>query len=151
MIYTLERSQILPVDADTLWHFLSRPENLNAITPPQLHFTIRSSVPDRMFNGLLVEYRVRVPLFGTQGWLTEIKHIREGVSFVDEQREGPYKLWYHYHEVQPHEAGSRMIDRVTYKLPFGFLGDLVHALVIKRQLKTIFDYRESALFERFGR
>lgn len=151
MIHTLERTQILPAKPEALWQFLSRPENLNAITPPWLHFEIRTAVPEKMFNGLLVEYRVRVPLFGTQNWLTEIKHIQEGASFVDEQRAGPYKLWYHYHEVQPHEAGSRMIDRVTYQLPFGLLGDLVHTLVIKRQLKQIFDHRERALFERFGR
>jgi hypothetical protein len=29
-------------------------------------------------------------MLGWQHWITEIKHIREGVSFVDEQRHGPY-------------------------------------------------------------
>ncbi len=145
MVYTLRREQILPVEPQALWHFLSRPENLNVITPPWLRFEIRSSVPERMFDGLLVRYRVRLPIFGAQDWLTEIKHIREGESFVDEQRAGPYRLWYHYHAIKPHEKGSVMHDTVTYQLPFGPIGDLVHAAIIKRQLKAIFDYRFQAL------
>jgi len=45
--------------------------------------------------------------------------------------------------------GVRMTDRVTYALPFGPLGDLTHALYIRRRLAQIFDYRRekvNALF-----
>jgi hypothetical protein len=34
-----------------------------------------------------------------------------------------------------------MTDQVTYALPFGALGSLVHALYIRRRLEQIFDYR----------
>jgi ligand-binding SRPBCC domain-containing protein len=40
-----------------------------------------------------------IPFFGRRKWVAEMKYIREPFSFVDEQRVGPYKLWYHYHEL----------------------------------------------------
>ncbi len=99
-----------------------------------------------MYEGLLIEYRISVPLFGKQKWLTEIRHIRPGRSFVDEQRIGPYRLWYHYHEVQPgRRGGSVMTDNVTYIMPFSPAGDLVHRIIVRRQLEQIFDFRKSAL------
>jgi ligand-binding SRPBCC domain-containing protein len=35
-----------------------------------------------------------------------------------------------------------MVDRVTYQLPFGWLSEPIHALVVKPQLAAIFAYRE---------
>lgn len=108
-------------------------------------FEIISDVPDAMYDGLLIEYRVGVPVLGWQTWLTELKHIRELHSFVDEQRIGPYKLWYHYHEISETPDGIRFLDEVHYALPFGPLGTLAHATFVRRQLQHIFDYREQAL------
>ena len=129
---------------EQVWDFIVRPENLDRITPENMHFEIISNVPEKMFTGLLIEYRITIPLFGPQRWLTEIKHIREGVSFVDEQRIGPYQFWYHLHEVQARGEATDIIDRVTYQLPFGILGNIVHRAIIKKQLQQIFDYREVA-------
>lgn len=144
-MYILERKQMVAVSQEAAWKFLQHPANLNAITPPDLNFKIISDVPDKMYSGLIVEYRVRVPFAGTHTWVTEIKHIREGVSFVDEQRLGPYRFWYHYHEIEPREHGVLLIDRVHYEPPLGPLGKLVHWLYIKKTLKRIFDYRKQQL------
>ena len=38
-----------------------------------------------------------------------------------------------------------MTDQVEYDLPFGPLGDLVHRLVVRNQLRHIFDYRAAVL------
>ena len=43
-----------------------------------------------------------------------------------------------------------MIDIVDYKIPFGFLGQLMHPILVGPKLKEIFDYRRTALIERFG-
>ena len=75
-------------------------------------------------------------------WVTEITNIEFEKYFVDEQRFGPYKMWHHEHlfeRIDDHNC--KMIDIVSYKLPFGFLGKWGHKLFIKKQLKTIFDYR----------
>ena len=86
-----------------------------------------------------------MPLIGRRSWLTEIKHVRDRHSFVDEQRIGPYKLWLHYHEIKEVEGGIRFKDAVHYTMPCGILGEIVHSVYVKNQVKTIFDYREQAL------
>jgi ligand-binding SRPBCC domain-containing protein len=144
-MYTLQREQIIATSLEQAWDFLKDPANLNAITPEDLHFTIISPVPDTMFEGMIIEYRVAIPLFGTQRWVAEIKHIREKKSFVDEQRIGPYSFWYHYHELAETEQGIRVADRVCYAVPYGVAGRLLHATFIKKTLDRIFDYRKERL------
>lgn len=146
-MYSLERAQIIDTSLVRAWDFLKNPANLNSITPDDLHFRIISPVPERMFNGLLIEYRITIPCFGTRTWIAEIKHIHEHKSFVDEQRLGPYKFWYHYHELQTTEEGVKIIDRVHYALPFGIFGQFLHRLFIRRMLERIFNFRTQKLAE----
>lgn len=141
-IHQLYREQIIQTDLATAWDFISSPKNLDAITPDDLSFQIVSDVPEKMTNGLLIEYKVGIPFLGQQTWLTELKHIREQHSFVDEQRIGPYKVWYHYHEITEVPEGIRFIDRVSYVMPFGPFGAIAHALYVNKQLNYIFDHRE---------
>jgi ligand-binding SRPBCC domain-containing protein len=98
-MYTLIREQFVQTDINTAWDFLKNPANLDRITPPDLQFEIISEVPRKMFDGLIIEYRIRIPGFGVRKWVAEIKHIKEMHSFVDEQRIGPYNFWYHYHQI----------------------------------------------------
>ncbi|MBE0582331.1 MAG: SRPBCC family protein [Desulfofustis sp.] len=148
-MHLLKQQQFLPVPVETVWELIQNPANLDSITPPDLQFSIVSPVPPVMYNGLIIEYRLRVPYFGHQSWVTEIKHIRPGCSFVDEQRLGPYRLWYHCHELQPENGGTMMIDRVHYQLPYGPLGELLHRLVVRRTLERIFAYRRRVLDRRY--
>ena len=140
-MYLLEREQEVRTTIQKAWDFIKTPGNLNRITPPELNFEIVSDVPVSMFSGLIIEYLIRIPFFGRQRWIAEIKHIREPFSFVDEQRAGPYKLWYHYHELIETEIGVRIIDKVYYEVPFGILGKLLHFFIIRKILQRIFDYR----------
>lgn len=140
-IHQLIREQTIPTDLLTAWDFIRSPANLDRITPPDMRFEIVGDVPDVMYDGLIIEYRIGLPLLGRQTWLTEIKHVRERRSFVDEQRVGPYRLWFHYHEITEVADGVRFLDHVTYALPFGPLGGIAHALYVRKQLTHIFDYR----------
>ena len=150
-MHVLERKIVLNAQPETVWTFLATPANLNELTPPELHFQILSELPKQMHNGLTILYSIRIPRFGRRRWLTEIKHIREGHYFVDEQRLGPYRFWYHEHWIEPvAENRTRMIDRVSYQLPFGPLGKLAHEVWIKKMLIDIFDYRSQKLLEIFG-
>ena len=146
-MYQLERQQRVSGSKEQVWAFLQNPANLDRITPPDLRFRIVTEIPAVMYNGLIVEYRITIPLIGTHAWVTEIKHIREGVSFVDEQRLGPYRFWYHYHEIREEADGVLLIDRVNYQPPFGVLGRLLHRLYIRRTLERIFAYRRERLAE----
>ncbi|WP_319587196.1 SRPBCC family protein [uncultured Desulfobulbus sp.] len=146
-MYILERQQRVTASVEQAWAFLQNPANLDRITPPDLQFRIVTDVPAIMFNGLIVDYRITIPLLGTHTWVTEIKHIREGLSFVDEQRLGPYRFWYHYHEIRQENDGVLLIDQVFYQPPFGLLGQLLHRFYIRRTLERIFEYRRQRLEE----
>ena len=144
-MYILERRQLVTGTPEQAWAFLQDPANLDRITPPDLQFRIVTDVPAIMYNGLIVEYRITIPLIGTHTWVTEIKHIREGLSFVDEQRLGPYRFWHHYHEVRREKGGAQLFDRVCYQPPLAVLGRLAHWFYIRRTLERIFDYRRQRL------
>jgi ligand-binding SRPBCC domain-containing protein len=146
-MYTFIREQFVQTDINTAWDFLKNPANLDRITPPDLQFEIISEVPRKMFDGLIIEYRIRIPGFGVRKWVAEIKHIKEMHSFVDEQRIGPYNFWYHYHQIDQVDGSIKLIDRVYYKVPYGVLGRLLHFLLIHRTLERIFSYRMGKLYE----
>ena len=92
-----------------------------------------------------MEYRITIPLLGTHTWVTEIKHIRPGESFVDEQRLGPYRFWYHYHQIRQDGDAVLLLDRVCYQPPLGLLGRILHPIYIRRTLERIFDFRRERL------
>lgn len=149
-IHTLEQSQMLPITMEQAWGFFSSPRNLDAITPEDLGFEIRYIAGDRMYEGQIITYRVRIAPGVKVAWVTEIKHVVEGRSFVDEQRFGPYKLWHHLHEFEPIEGGVMMRDLVHYSLPFGPCGAIAHAVFVRRKLEHIFSHRKEILAAKFG-
>ena len=148
-MYFLSQKQILPVSRSVLWDFVSSPGNLNLITPPDMGFQIVGEVPKQINSGDFIEYRVKVPVLGRISWLTEIKYVENGFSFVDEQRVGPYKLWIHHHRLLEVEGGTSMTDEIRYVLPFGYLGKFSHCLFVRRNLESIFRFRRQALEEIF--
>ncbi|MBM3872745.1 MAG: SRPBCC family protein [Verrucomicrobia bacterium] len=151
MIHRLVREQEVWGDPAAIWQFFASPHNLDTLTPPSLSFQILGEVDPRMFPGQMIEYRIGVLPGVRTRWLTEITHVREGEFFVDEQRIGPYRLWHHEHHFRPRSDGRgvAMLDRVTYEVGWGPLGDLLHAAWIGRQLTTIFDYRRRRVGELF--
>jgi ligand-binding SRPBCC domain-containing protein len=142
---TLHRLQRLPTALDETFAFFSRPENLARITPPWLGFRMVSNDTD-MREGLRIEYRVR-PLGVPQRWVSEITAYDPPHHFIDEQVAGPYARWHHEHRFRAVDRGTEVTDTVTYALPFGPIGRLAHALLVRRQLESIFDYRKDALVE----
>jgi ligand-binding SRPBCC domain-containing protein len=149
-IYSLHARQLLPVALEEAWDFFSDPRNLNRITPESLDFAITSRLPERMYAGLVITYRIKVALGIPATWVTEITHVREPELFVDEQRIGPYRFWHHQHHLRETGAGVEAEDIVHYALPFGPLGRIVHACFVKRKLGAIFEYRRRALEKIFG-
>lgn len=151
MIYVIEQEQIVNAEIDKVWDYFSTPRNLNAMTPKSLQFRIISILPDKMYTGQIIQYRVKaVPLIWSN-WLTEIKYVIEKRKFVDEQRLGPYKFWFHEHIFEPLEGGKvKITDRVHYDIGFGFIGSLLNTLFIKRKLESIFKFRRKKVEEVFG-
>ncbi len=117
-----------------------------------MEFVVLSATEgDRIYAGQRIEYKLRpLPWLRTH-WLTEITQVEPGHSFVDEQRRGPYRLWHHEHHFRTIEGGVEMTDQVHYTIPFGFLGDLANALVVRRRLDEVFRYRQKVVEELFGK
>jgi len=112
-------------------------------------FIVRTELPDKMYEGLMIEYTVRPMLGIPMNWITEIKTVKNHSFFVDEQRKGPYRIWHHEHHFKEVEGGVEMTDIVSYELPLGFLGRLIHPILVKNKLKEIFDYRRQKVDELF--
>ncbi len=150
MIHRLYRQQIVPASLDEVWAYFANPQNLNEMTPDDMKFEIVHGGEGKMSQGQIIEYRVKFMPLVKSLWLTEITHVMEGSYFVDEQRLGPYRMWYHEHSFEAVEGGTQITDQVTYVMPFGFLGEIVHAVWVDRRLKGIFDFRKKKVKQLFG-
>ena len=150
-LHVLERRLEIPITLKEAWDFFSNPGNLTDITPPGLGFRMTSEAPERIYPGLILTYTVSPFLGLPVNWVTEITHVNEPEFFVDDQRLGPYKLWHHEHRFEETEGGVVVHDLVHYALPLGPLGNIAHELVVKRQLRDIFEYRSGYLIRKFGR
>ncbi|NCT10800.1 MAG: SRPBCC family protein [Flavobacteriia bacterium] len=149
-IYTLHKKQLLPIGLDKAWEFLSNPRNLKIITPESMSFDIISGAEKPMFAGQIIQYLV-TPIFGIKTkWVSEITQLKPKEYFVDIQLYGPYALWHHKHFVHEIEGGVELEDIIDYKVPLGFLGQLVHPFLVKPKLEEIFNYRQKKLLELFG-
>ncbi len=140
--FSLKTIQKIPISLDKAWDFFSSPANLQAITPEKLGFKILSKHHGTtMYAGQIIEYKVK-PLLGIPiYWMTEITHVVDKRYFIDEQRFGPYQLWHHQHHFKEIEGGVEMTDIVHYRNPLGILGNLANGLLVKNQLRQIFEFR----------
>lgn len=151
-VFQLKTEQKIPAGLEEVWDFISSPANLKEITPEHMGFDIISGdLPEKMYPGMMITYKVS-PLLGIRmTWVTEITHVKEMEFFVDEQRVGPYAMWHHEHRLTAIDGGVLMNDIVTYRPPFGILGKLANTMIIKKQLNSIFRYRERAVEKIFGK
>lgn len=143
-VHTLRKRQVLDGTPAEVFPFFADARNLEAITPPLLRFRVITPGPIRMAVGTLIEYRLRVHGLPIR-WQTLIQDWEpDGPSprFVDTQLRGPYALWHHTHTFEP--VGTRrtaMTDVVRYAVGFGPLGEVAHALFVRRDVEAIFAHR----------
>lgn len=150
-VHVLKQTQILPITLEQAWEFFSTPRNLNDITPPDLGFSMTYCSADRMIEGQIITYRIRIAPLIHLPWVTEITSVKEPHSFIDNQISGPYSLWHHLHQFEAVEGGVLMTDTVHYALPFGPFGAIAHAIFVKNKLRHIFDHRKTTLASHFAR
>ncbi|MCO5950033.1 SRPBCC family protein [Mucilaginibacter flavidus] len=150
--YVLKTEQAIPISLEQAWDFFSSPLNLAKITPNDMKFVVTSDyAPNtKMYEGMIITYKIS-PLLGIKlNWMTEITHVKEGEYFVDEQRFGPYALWHHEHHFKAIKGGVLMNDILYYAMPFGPIGRLTNTVYVGKQIEKIFTYREKAVKELFG-
>lgn len=142
--YLLEADLWLPRAIEEVFAFFSDASNLEAITPPWLHFRICPAAPRPLRAGSRLAYRLRWRGLVLR-WQTEITIWEPPRRFVDVQRRGPYRQWVHEHRFQPEREGTRVHDWVSYALPGGILAPLLHRLLVGPDLQAIFTYRQERI------
>lgn len=148
-LYQLKVKQLLSISLDDAWSFFSDPGNLPKLTPDWLNLKITSDLPDEMYEGMIISYKVH-PILGIPfNWVTEITSVKEKNFFIDEQRFGPYKFWHHQHHFKEIDKGVEMQDIVSYALPFDPISRPLNKLIVGNKVKKIFEYREEVLKKMF--
>lgn len=140
-----EDSLWVPRPLDEVFQFFSDATNLQALTPPWLHFRILTPAPIAMHVGTLIDYRIRlhgIPI----SWQSEITDWSPPRQFVDEQRRGPYRRWVHQHTFGAEGIGTRVSDHVEFEVPFGWLS----GRFVLRDVEKIFAFRREVLVQRFA-
>ena len=151
MYYQLTDHFQIAADINPCWTFFSSAQNLPLITPPWLNFSVAMPQPlPAIEQGATLDYRVRwlgVPI----KWRTKIIDFTPPRQFIDLQIRGPYALWHHQHTFEPAEGGGVIcFDRVIYQLPVPIVRRIVHAAIVRRQLKEIFRYRRQIIGQHLG-
>ena len=135
----------LPLPPAEVFPFFSDIGNLDAITPPWLHFHIVTPSTVAVTEGALIDYRLRLHGFPLR-WRTRINVWRPPHRFVDEQVRGPYRQWIHEHTFEAHEGGTLARDLVRYAVPMDWL---VHRWLVRPDIERIFQYRTEVLRKHF--
>jgi ligand-binding SRPBCC domain-containing protein len=148
--YRLTHRTRVEAPLEDVFGFFSNAGNLAVLTPPWTDFRFVGAPPAQTAAGQTIDYRLRIGPFPLR-WRTVIRDWEPPARMVDVQARGPYRLWWHEHRFVPDGDGTRMEDRVWYRMPFGPLGRLAHRLVVGRMLRRIFGYRAVAIDLRFGR
>jgi ligand-binding SRPBCC domain-containing protein len=65
--------------------------------------------------------------------------------FVDEQRTGPFKSFWHEHRFTADDDGTWLDDDVRFEAPLGFLGTIAERLVLQRYMPHLIDVRNEFL------
>jgi ligand-binding SRPBCC domain-containing protein len=135
----------VPAARDDVFPFFADAGNLQRLTPPWLHFSIRTRQPIAMSRGASIEYRISLHGLPMR-WESEITRWEPPDLFVDEQRRGPYRRWIHTHRFIAERGGTRLVDEVSFDLVLGWLA----GPLVARDLQRIFTYRHETLHTIFG-
>ncbi len=147
-LYKLHCEMLVKRPLAETFAFFQDPANLSRITPPWLSFNIVTK-DVAMAQGAQFDYIIRwlgLPM----KWRSLITQYEPPKLFVDEQLIGPYKTWHHRHTFAETGNGVIVGDSLEYSLPFGPLGAIAQAVLVKRQLEEVFRYRQSELAKIFA-
>ncbi len=146
--FIVESRLWLPKPRAEVFAFLADPVNLPSVMPPSLGVRLVTS-PPAMAAGAVFDLRLAwlgVPL----RWRAFVREYDPPVRFLDVQVRGPYARWEHRHLFLVAGDGTRVEDRVVYRLPFGPLGRLAHALLVGHQLGRLWAHRRERIGELLG-
>lgn len=136
----------LPASPAELCAFLGDPRNLDPVTPSWFRLRILSEPLPPTGEGVAFDYRMT--LLGLPfRWRSRFVEWAPPGHFTYVQERGPYLYFEHEHLLEPVGGGTRVVDRLWYRVPGGRLAD---ALITQRMLRGIFRHRARELERRFS-
>ena len=77
---------------------------------------------------------------------TKITAMESPDEFTDEQVRGPFKRLHHVHRFEQMDGGAtRMVDEFQFESPYGWLGQLVDRVILKRYLVRLLQHRNEVI------
>jgi ligand-binding SRPBCC domain-containing protein len=159
MPYSFRSEQWLPYPVETVFAFFADPENLPALLPPWQHARLESMTllsPQRAngktpSNAAGAGSRITLSLRSLPflpirvRWDAEITQFEANHSFSDRQIRGPFASWQHNHRFLSLDRNGPSVtvltDEIEYDLPLGPLGNIAHALFVRKQIESTFAFR----------
>lgn len=126
--------------------FFADPGNLEKLTPPAFRLRVLTQPPRPLAAGAVLDLRLSwlgLPM----SWRAYIREYDPPYRFVDVQVRGPWSRWEHRHQFLEEGGGTWVEDRVTYRLPLGPVGRVLHGALVSRQLRELWTYRQRRLGE----
>jgi len=148
--YILERRVWLPRPRPEVFEFFADPRNLERLHPAWARPRWLVPPPARLAPGAVLDFQAA---WLPGRWRVIVREFDAPYRFVDAQVRGPFARWEHRHRFTDGaegEGGTWVEDRVTYRLPLGPLGRLIHGVGAGRQVRRLFDYRDRRLRDLFG-
>jgi ligand-binding SRPBCC domain-containing protein len=148
--YILERRVWVARPRHEVFEVFADPRNLERLHPVWARPRWLTPPPPRLAAGAVLDFRAA---WLPGRWRVIIREFDAPHRFVDAQVHGPFARWEHRHrfaEGAEGEGGTWVEDRLTYRLPLGPIGRLVHAMGAGRQVRQLFDHRDRALRDLFG-
>ena len=99
---------------------------------------------DEIFNGLNPKNKPKVALFNNKYQYNEML-VEKNITFYSNCEHH----WHHEHFFLKKGDKIEMIDKVSFKVPFGFIGRLLTPIIIIPKLEEIFKFRYNIIKEKF--
>ena len=156
---TLEFETTVASPLQKVWDFYENPAtSLPLLSQPEDEVTIESvDFPLRVGSRLVIHTKSPI---GRIKWVAKIVEHRpphavvfgEEARFVDEQESGPFRSWRHEHDFERvDEKSTRIIDRITYRVPYGPVGWIADHLLVRPKLRAMFAHRHAQIARSFDR
>ncbi|MES2803168.1 MAG: TIGR01777 family oxidoreductase [Bdellovibrionota bacterium] len=142
--YFYSVKQFVPRNIESVFTFFSEAANLETITPPFLNFHVSKVSTKNIQEGTLIDYKLSLKGIPMK-WKTLIAEWNPPHSFVDTQLSGPYRVWHHTHRFEKLGNGTLLSDEVRYKVPLGFLGQMMASTFVQRDVEKIFKFRREVI------
>ncbi len=134
-----EFSVVAPIDL--VADLLSDVRQLDRLTPSWFGLVVEGDKRPMIREGTEIEYRLEWRGLRRR-WRSRIVEWRPPRLFTYQQAEGPFVFFEHEHLLIEVEDGTRVIDRVSYRVP---AGRWVDRLLVAPDLERIFAYRAAAV------